>query len=40
VFALRGFKDTAASGDEMRRLIAAHSKMLAVAIEPNRPDKE
>jgi AcrR family transcriptional regulator len=33
VFAMRGFKDIAASGDEMRRLIEIHVKLVACAIE-------
>jgi len=32
VFAMRGFKDTAASGGEMRELIANHIKLVATAI--------
>jgi AcrR family transcriptional regulator len=32
VFAMRGFKDTATSGGEMRELIANHIKLVATAI--------
>jgi AcrR family transcriptional regulator len=34
VFAIRGFKDIATSGAEMRRLIEIHIKLVAGAIEP------
>jgi len=34
VFAMRGFKDIATSGAEMRRLIEIHVKLIAGAIEP------
>jgi AcrR family transcriptional regulator len=34
VFAMRGFKDVATSGAEMRRLIEVHVKLVAGAIEP------
>ena len=34
VFAMRGFKDVATSGAEMRRLIEIHVKLVAGAIEP------
>ena len=33
VFAMRGFKDAATSGVEMRELIADHVKLAAAAIE-------
>ena len=34
VFAMRGFKDVATSGAEMRRLIEVHVELVAGAIEP------
>ena len=33
VFAMRGFKDIAASGDELREMIAIHVRLVASAIE-------
>lgn len=34
VFAMKGFKDTATSGAELRKLIAIHIKLVAGAIKP------
>jgi hypothetical protein len=34
VFAMRGLKDIATSGAEMRRLIESHVKLMAGGIEP------
>jgi hypothetical protein len=35
VFSIKGFKDTARSGADMRRLIAAHTAVIAAAIAPS-----
>jgi AcrR family transcriptional regulator len=35
VFAMKGFKDTATSGDELREMVAIHATLVAAATEPN-----
>ncbi len=40
VFSIKGFKDTARSGADMRRLIAAQTAIIAAAITPSLKDRE